>query len=233
MASSTSSTRALLGGGLILVAALLAVRWRTLERSTESAERRAAELEKRTLALAQAVGDLQGRPATERVIMRERAPDREVPAASPGSAAAASGDSPVEETKEAVARRKREVYEKLERQFKDEPVDAVWARKSEKALGDAMQALPAGLGDVESTVSKSQHTRIEASFATSKEYNQFFRSLFTILNDPENPDVRRLPLYADHGGVFTPYKEVSSDGRFHAVIFVDRSHAQPDAKEAP
>ncbi|HEX7838750.1 MAG TPA: hypothetical protein VF469_14840 [Kofleriaceae bacterium] len=130
-----------------------------------------------------------------------------------------------------MRRAKREIFEKLEQKFKDEPVDPAWARHAEQSLNQAIHTLPSGLGMIDSVVARSEHSRIEATFDSAAEYNQFFKSLFLLGADANDPHAR--PLFSEHGGVFAPYKETTSDGKFHAVIFVDRPHPPPGSEGAP
>jgi hypothetical protein len=138
-----------------------------------------------------AVEDLRARPPTQHVIEREGPPPPWLiartapPAVAPSSNA--QGDASVAPSKEEVRLQKREVYERLEREFADEPVDPAWSRDTQRSLSEAIRALRPGL--------------------------------------PANPGKPRLPLFGDQGGVFVPYKEMEDDGRFHAVVFVDRPHA--------
>jgi len=237
MASNTTSSRLILGAVLVLAAVALVARWRTLEHAADASERRAAGLEERTAALARAVSDLRGRPATERLIEREwrPAPQGANPTTPEAAQEHARGpglepQSPAE-AKEAIRREKRAVFEKLEQKFKDEPVDPAWSRHAEQSLNQAIHTLPPGLGTIDSVVAKSQHSRIEATFDSAAEYNQFFKSLFLIEADVNDPHAR--PLFSEHGGIFAPYKEVASDGKFHAVIFVDRPHPPPGSERPP
>lgn len=228
MASSTFSSRLVVL--LVVVAAVVVgLRWRALERAREESERRTAELEKQTAALSSAVEDLRARPPTEHVIEREGPPPPWLlartapPAVAPSGSA--QGDASAAPSKEEVRLQKRELYERLEREFADEPVDPAWSRDTQRSLSEAIRALRPGLGSVESVVSKSQRSRIQATFASSAEYNEFVRALFMTQPDPGNPGKPRLPLFGDQGGVFVPYKEMEDDGRFHAVVFVDRPHS--------
>jgi hypothetical protein len=98
-------------------------------------------------------------------------------------------------------------------------------------LNQAIHSLPSGLGTIDSVVAKSEHSRIEATFDTAAEYSRFFRSFFMVGADASHPQAP--PLFSEHGGVFAPYKEVRSDGKFHAVLFVDRPHQPPMSEARP
>lgn len=232
MASSTRSNR--LAVLLVVVAAVVVgLRWRALELAREQAERRTAELEKRTAALSSAVEDLQARPPT-RIVERggppppwTLSPPQAPPAAGSSGSSEAPGDASAPESKDAIRLKKRETFERLEREFAAEPVDPAWSKDTQRSLSAAIRSLPAGLASVDSVVSKSQRSRIQASFASAAEYNEFVRTLFMLEPDPNNPGKVRTPLFTDQGGVFIPYKEEEDDGRFHAVVYVDRPHGDP------
>lgn len=131
-----------------------------------------------------------------------------------------------EQAREVRRDEKRRIFEKVEQEFGIEQVDPAWSRDAERSLQQAIAALPASLGTIDSIASKSEHSRIAMTFDDAKQYNQFFEALFVPDVRPRDPGA---PLaraaFSDHGGIFVPHKELGDDNKFHAVIFVARRHS--------
>jgi hypothetical protein len=191
---------------------------------SQAADRRLTASDRELRDIAAQVRELQGRPSTETIVVKERSPSLAPapPAAQVALVAnASSAPAPSQrgKTREEVAQARKEFFEKTERDFAGELVDPVWAERMSESLRTAIQKLPEGLAEIASIDSKNTHARIAATFASAADYNRFAAGLF---RGSKGPDGRIALPDIERGAVFVPSLGTGPDGKFRAVIYIDR-----------
>jgi hypothetical protein len=175
--------------------------------------RESAGVEGQLTALAGAVAELERRPTTVKTLERRTVIERPSSEQHPPAGDIATTD---DDRRHEAAKIIEDRPKVMEARFSRDVPDTAWSGDTEVHLREQFVRLSSPGNEIGSIECRTSLCRMEGSFATKEAFSEMMRGVFGRV------DERRVA----HGGAMAPLLERTSEGTYHAVIFMAREGTQ-------